>query len=215
MASYDTKYERVHSIEYVIHIQLGFEPYINWIKNRSVTSYYTRIHQRYCSFLKRIFNKIDGPVFTSIRNDYNDLILTLNAFIGSGDLIKLFIELYLFVSNVNVFEITAFHIQTDVTWDLSILSLKQCKEKDILYLLIHLLLQPSMHTLRPSQSQIIEHFVRNRINGIVLDSMNEKAFMESWHTSLKIKLYKIKLRRTRHRVSDCLLFNFYSTPCKQ
>eukprot|EP01083_Nonionella_stella_P210428 761818_1 len=59
-----------------------------------------------------------------------------------------------------------------------------------------------MHTLRPSQSQIIEHFVRNRINGIVLDSMNEKAFMESWHTSLKIK-HKSSFVQLYHAIKQC------------
>eukprot|EP01083_Nonionella_stella_P004798 13991_1 len=154
---------------------------------------------------------IDGKTIRDLMlsSGASNLIDALNRDIEQ-DLSRNIRALFDFILKLNIFEITVFHIKTDLKWDGSIGSIKQCTEKDILYLLIHLLPDPPLDKLLPLQCEIVEYFVRNKINGEMFGDMKEQVFADGWHKYIQMTQQYDRSRVCTYHDKKLLIKLFYA-----
>eukprot|EP01083_Nonionella_stella_P196284 722377_1 len=164
---------------------------LDCILNRKIDS---NVRSEILDFLRR-----KGVKFTK-RPDDDGSMVDLHQVVNAARMhVK---DLHRLLASINVYRITTFYIQTEVKWDVSVQSLNQCKLKDVLYIVIHLMYDPLFCELRAIQDQIVEHFVRHKMDGITLNTVNAKLFLNDWEKSIKSK-HKTSLSELHHAIQGC------------
>eukprot|EP01083_Nonionella_stella_P004800 13996_1 len=104
------------------------------------------------------------------------------------DLVDHLTALLQIIVALNVFSVTAFYIKSDVEWNDSIQSLTQCTERDMIYIVLYLLSEDdALAKLTRFESNIVEYFVKHKINGSVFDHMKEHQFVDQLDKCIKSK----------------------------
>eukprot|EP01083_Nonionella_stella_P137436 418154_1 len=164
---------------------------LDCILNRKIDS---NVRSEILDFLRR-----KGVKFTK-RPDDDGSTVDLHQVVNAARMhVK---DLHRLLASINVYRITTFYIQTEVKWDVSVQSLNQCKLKDVLYIVIHLMYDPLFCELRAIQDQIVEHFVRHKMDGITVNTVNAKLFLNDWEKSIKSK-HKTSLSELHHAIQGC------------
>eukprot|EP01083_Nonionella_stella_P287479 978548_1 len=154
--------------------------------------------------------------FTSDESQQDDFVRLMHTAIDpKRDLTNDLNALCQFICKLNLFKITIFHIKHDLEWDLSVQSIQECKEKDILYILVsHLLYDPSLVKLRAFKSKIVEYFVRQTVTWKKLGNVKEEIFVDRLNKFIKSK-QKTLLIKLYYAIKRCQIEDMITISMQQ
>eukprot|EP01083_Nonionella_stella_P004799 13992_1 len=150
-------------------------------------------------------NTVNGAALMAMEaKQQHEFAKQLNDFLDSKGALKdhLVTLCRVIRDKVNVFAITAFHTKSNLQWNERIRTIKQCKEEDLIYIVLHLLSEPSLAKLREDQDHIIAYFVKNHLNGAVFDNVEEQVFVDQLYKSMSFRK-KASLIKLYHAIKRC------------